>query len=176
MSKRYKIKTILLALMFMLLAVAGVLVYKYWPRTLPPEQCSEVYRRYCDRDDLKVAFVKDYRIGDSITVDVTTITAKDSAGWESLLREMNVSEIIISKQRESIKKNTIGVHIYYCRKGHPEKKVLVNKSQYFNIVTDSPQDKIVYVFDIINIEQGSSIICEKISELIQTNLWNNQSK
>ena len=71
-------------LKFLLLAFASILVVvavKYWPRVLTPDQCSEVYRRYKDRDNLSVAFVKDYRIGDSITVDVTTITAPDSAGW-----------------------------------------------------------------------------------------------
>ena len=40
---------------------------------------SEVYLRYKDRDDLRVAFVKDYRVDDSTVVDVTTLTARDSA-------------------------------------------------------------------------------------------------
>ena len=35
---------------------------------------SEVYHHYKGHDDLCVGFVKDYRIDDSTTVDVTTIS------------------------------------------------------------------------------------------------------
>ncbi len=163
--------TIILAIAALasLAVTVGVVVHRH-------NSVSEVYRRYRNRSDLNVAFVKDYRIGDSITVDVTTITAKDSAGWEALLREMNVSEIIISKQRESIKNGTVGVQLYYCKEGHPDEPVSPKKCPDFNLVAESPRDKTVYVFDIRDIEQGRTIICEKISELIQTNLWNNQSK
>ncbi len=166
-------------LIFLILALGCILAavaVKCWPRTLPPEQCSEVYRHYCNRSDLNVAFVKDYRIGDSITVDVTTITAKDSASWEALLREMNIDEKLIKQQRESIQNGTRCVQLYYCKEGHPDEPVSPKKCPDFNLVAESPRDKTVYVFDIRDIEQGRTIICEKISELIQTNLWNNQSK
>ncbi|MBR3829611.1 MAG: hypothetical protein IKJ40_10035, partial [Bacteroidales bacterium] len=81
--------TIILSLVALMLVLASLAV-----SAKRHANVSEVYRRYKDRDDLSVAFVKDYRIGDSIIVDVTTIEATDSASWESLLREMNVNEVI----------------------------------------------------------------------------------
>ncbi len=166
MSKRYKIKTILLALMFMLLAVAGVLVYKYWPRTLPPEQCSEVYRHYCNRSDLNVAFVKDYRIGDSITVDVTTITAKDSAGWEALLRELNVSEYTITIQREARKEGIAAVTTDYRLKQHPDIRVSMGNDNKLDLLFFSYQDQIVFIFDVESKNQANRISNYKSKDYI----------
>nr|MCR4932255.1 hypothetical protein [Bacteroidales bacterium] len=102
MSGQYKIKSLLCAAAFVLLAVAAVLVVKYWHHTLPAEECGEVYCRYSNRDDLKVSFLKDFRIDDSTTVDVTTLTAKDSAGWENLMREMNRPESLIELMRKAV--------------------------------------------------------------------------
>ena len=90
MSGQYKIKSLLCAAAFVLLAVAAVLVVKYWHHTLPAEECGEVYCRYSNRDDLKVSFLKDFRINDSVFVDVTLLEATDSVGWNKLVEELNL--------------------------------------------------------------------------------------
>ena len=136
-------------------------------RRVVESECSEVYRRYKDRDDLSVAFVKDYRIGDSITVDVTTITAKDSASWEQLLREMNVNEIIIRKQSALMQKGLRGFHMYYCAKNHPDVRVIPNEKTDCSFVVSSPADRALYMFDIECKEQSQAILYEKIKEIIQ---------
>ena len=110
-------------LKFLVVSVACVLAVvavKYLPALLCGGGESEVYHRYEHRDDLKVGFVKDYRIDDSTTVDVTTLTAKDSAGWEALLREMNVSDLIIEICNKAAKKGNYTVAFYNCKKNHPE--------------------------------------------------------
>ena len=165
MSKRYIIKTILLALMFMLLAVAGVLVYKYWPRTLPPEQCSEVYRHYCNRSDLNVAFVKDYRIGDSITVDVTTITAKDSIGWEALMTEMNIYDEQKESMRKALSRGRGFVISHYCEKGRPE-TVCGLDIPNIDLVVISPVDREFYIFNVTSKEQAHTIMKTKQIEIV----------
>ena len=70
------------------LALLTVYVLHNSGRIFPSGEVGEVYRRYCNRDDIRVEFFKDFRIDDSTIVDVTTLTAKDSASWEALLREM----------------------------------------------------------------------------------------
>ena len=47
----------------------------------PVYEPSLTYRIYSPRTDVRVAFVKDFAI-DSFKIDVTVITAIDSAGWE----------------------------------------------------------------------------------------------
>ena len=71
--------------MICVLAVALVLVCKYRPRTVPLEECSQIYRDYADDPHVAVAFIKGFRVNDTLTVDVTTLHALDSVGWHSLM-------------------------------------------------------------------------------------------
>ena len=116
-------------------------------RRVVESECSEVYRRYKDRDNLSVAFVKDYRIGDSIIVDVTTITAKDSAGWKWLMIATNSEPLIDSLHQESIRKEQVTLSIYKCPKDHPEIH-FYNDSAEYNIVICSPMEKTLYIFNV----------------------------
>ncbi len=167
MSGQYKIKSLLCAAAFVLLAVAAVLVVKYWHHTLPAEECGEVYCRYSNRDDLKASFLKDFRIDDSTTVDVTTITAKDSASWEALLREMNIKEGTIRKQTEAVKLGKTAVTEYYCMNNHPEQRINVKECSDFDLVIYSFNEYVTYIFDVNTIEQGRRIQAHKNNEILK---------
>lgn len=159
-------------LIFLILALGCILAavaVKCWPRTLPPEQCSEVYRRYCDRDDLKVAFVKDYRIDDTTVVDVTTITAKDSASWKWLMIATNSEPLIDSLHQESIRKEQVTLSIYKCPKDHPEIH-FYNDSAEYNIVICSPMEKTLYIFNVNDDKDAGTLY------LVYYNLLLNNSK
>ena len=43
---------------------------------------SDLYRRYAQRTDVRVAFIEAMRVDSVTTVDVTVVTAVDSAGWQ----------------------------------------------------------------------------------------------
>ena len=164
-------------LKFLLLAFASILVVvavKYWPRVLTPDQCSEVYRRYKDRDNLSVAFVKDYRIGDSITVDVTTIEAKDSTSWESLLRGMNVTEESINENKKLVLEGKHTATTRLSAKGYPEKRVSIDTTTSVDLVFISYNEKCVYVFDVNSIDQALAIANYKLIETVEKN--NNKNK
>lgn len=74
----------LIAVGIVLLAVSATLVWKYRPRTVPVEECSELYRRYSDSSHICASYIKDFRVNDSLTLDVTVLEAIDSAGWDTL--------------------------------------------------------------------------------------------
>ena len=167
MIKQNHIKALFLASAFVLLSVACVLTVKYWHRTLPAEFCGEVYQRYAGREDLFVSFIKDFRIDDSTAVDVTTLTAKDSAGWESLLREMNVNELTIVKQRKAVEEGNAIVSEYYCAKNHPEKRVSLKECMDFDLVIYSYFEKTIYVFNAKTQEQGRRIQAHKNNEILK---------
>ena len=145
---------------------------KYTHRVVQSE-LSEVYLRYKDRDDLRVAFVKDYRVDDSTVVDVTTLTARDSASWENLLREMNFMEEVIEQLRESYKKGEQLVGKYYCIEDQPEQHIYRPIKEYseFDCVVYvqllEKSDRTIFVFDIASAEEGGIVGNKKMNEIIE---------
>ena len=87
-----------------LLIVVGTVAVKLWPRTVPFDQCGEIYQKYADREDIDVTFVKDYKVNDTVFVDVTMVEAKDSAAWALLCVDFDVL-IIPEEYRELFTNN-----------------------------------------------------------------------
>lgn len=77
-------KRILLPLLIVVVPVAATVLWAWWPRTTPPERVSDLYRRYEHNPHLTVAYIEDFPVDDTLTVDVTTLTATDAAGWDTL--------------------------------------------------------------------------------------------
>ena len=69
-----------------LLIIAGACLM-LMPRTVPIDQCSDVYRQYQGQEGLEVSFVKQYRVNDTTAVDVTLIHATTDSAWVSLCEE-----------------------------------------------------------------------------------------
>jgi hypothetical protein len=111
-----------------------------------------------------VGFVKDYRIDDSTTVDVTTLTAKDSASWEALLREMNRSEDAIEYERNYANEGHYVLSYYCCEIGHPENMIPYKEGQSW-MVFFNPSEKTIYIFHILNSKQKKALIRNKVSEV-----------
>ena len=146
------------------LALLTVYVLHNSGRIFPSGEVGEVYRRYCNRDDVRVEFFKAFRIDDSITVDVTTLTAKDSASWEALLREMNKSEGVIKRMREAVNEGVYMLSEYNCEIGHPEKRVPFKAGCSWFVLLN-PTEKTIYIFHILNREQVHIIIQNKVREV-----------
>ena len=85
-----RIIEILISIVIFVVIVGGVLAYKYMPRTVPYEQCSEVYKRYAEVEGVRASFVKDFWLNDSVAVDVVLLEATDSAGWERLQKGLGI--------------------------------------------------------------------------------------
>ncbi|MBP5528188.1 MAG: hypothetical protein J6X79_07055 [Bacteroidales bacterium] len=88
MNRRYWLLVTALSLLAALVTLAVV----RRPRTVPLSQCSDVYLRYHDAPGIQADFVKDFRINDTITVDVTVLQAADSNGFASILTYLGRSE------------------------------------------------------------------------------------
>lgn len=97
-----------------LLIVAGTLSVKLWPRTVPYEQCSDIYKKYAGTDGIEAAFVKDYRINDTLTLPVTLLETKDTNIWENLCKDFGITPLsIVPKEIKSTMtpENTFFQHI-----------------------------------------------------------------
>ena len=55
---------------------------------------SELYERYKDMPGVRVGFVKDFPLNDSMVVDVTTFEALTDEGWEWMMEEFDMQRLI----------------------------------------------------------------------------------
>ena len=144
-------------------ALGGAALWNICSHRVVKSELSEVYNRYKDRSDLRVAFVKDYRIDDSTTVDVTTLTAKDSAGWESLMREMNKPESLIELMRKAVDEGRYNVTGYYCEVEHPELTIPYKEGNSWYVILN-PTERTIYIYQLSNCK-ARSIIKNKLKEV-----------
>ncbi len=80
----------LLVGIILLVELAAITLWKRWYWFFPTGQVSEVYTKYAGTDGINVAFFKDYRINDTVFVDVTLLEAKDSVIWTTLKKDFEV--------------------------------------------------------------------------------------
>ncbi len=88
---RPKPKYFLLPAITFLAVVLVALAVRLWPRTVPFDQCSEVYKRYAKMDGVDATFIKDYKVNDTVFVDVTLLEAKTDSAWNALLHDFNIT-------------------------------------------------------------------------------------
>ena len=83
-------KRALISLLLFAAIVATGSAIKYRPRTVPPSECSDVYRRYADVPGVDATFVKAYPVNDTLSVDVTLLQATDTAAWRQMISDFNL--------------------------------------------------------------------------------------
>lgn len=86
-------KRILLPLLIVVVPVAATVLWAWWPRTVPSERLSDLYRRYEHNPHLTVAYIEDFPVNDTLTVAVTTLTATDDEGWDTLSADFNIPKL-----------------------------------------------------------------------------------
>ena len=136
-----------------------------WPRTVPLEECSEVYKRYSEVEGVRATYVKDYRVNDTLTVGVTLLEATDTAGWEYLLQAFNVP-------RELTEIEDIDVWTWHALRNQPEKRYnlidnecQVEKSE-LEIVSMSTKNQQICVFHTQNGEEHDAVVDKKVDSNI----------
>ena len=123
-----------------LLIVLGTLIVKLWPRTVPFDQCSFAYQTYANQPNIRAAFIKDYRINDTVKVNVTLLEAKTDSAWTVLQTDFNVP--IIPEEYKHLINNYNSVDSW-----------LAPKDNY-----KSPMDTIAYRNDAIVVSRQKQIV------------------
>jgi hypothetical protein len=110
----------------LLLLLAAVTAFRLRPAE--PEN-SVLYERYKDMPGVRVGFVKDFPVGDSISCDVTVFEALTDEGWEWMLDEFHLHEMFAEwKRMDSIAVATGGhkpdpaysLNLWVSAPNHPE--------------------------------------------------------
>ena len=110
----------------LLLLLAAVTVWKMHPA---PAEGSELYQRYKDLPGVRVGFIKDFPINDTLTCDVTTFEALTDEGWEwmqdslGVRRLADMEAIFDSLDRAigvSVEDRTNAIDFWQSKRFHPE--------------------------------------------------------
>ncbi len=88
MIRRWLITLIALPLA---LLVTGLLLYR--SNVVPERQCSVLYREYKNVDGIRATFIRDFQVNDTLTVDVTMLSATTDAGWDRLKKDFAIQEL-----------------------------------------------------------------------------------
>lgn len=89
-------KSIYIYLAVLLLLLAGATAWRQRPAEA---EGSELYQRYRDVEGVRVGFVEDFPVSDSIGCDVTVFEALTDEGWEWLLDEFRLHEMVAEWER-----------------------------------------------------------------------------
>ena len=85
-------KSWIITVIYCLLIIGGGIFVVFFPRTVPFEQCSEVYKKYVDVEGIEASFIKDFRINDTLCLDVTVLKALDTNAWNMLKSDFHIRE------------------------------------------------------------------------------------
>ena len=110
----------------LLLLLAAVTAWRMRPE---PVEGSELYQRYKDLPGVRVGFIKDFPLNDSLTCDVTTFEALTDEGWKWMLDSLGVKYVdTIDAILDSIERATgvpVGdrnnsIDLWQSQRFHPE--------------------------------------------------------
>lgn len=131
-------KSTLISLLLALVLIGGLAIWRYMPRALSYDECSTVYRHYADMqlEGVRVTYIKDKIINDSLRLPVTLIEAETNRGWEQL------DSIFLGYIPEEVREDFIGddtCFIFYrANIETPERQVGIDKFH--------PDDVTVYIY------------------------------
>lgn len=144
-----------------LLIVLGTLIVKLWPRTVPFDQCSEIYQKYASMENVKASFIKDYKVNDTVFVDVTFIEATTDSAWNVILNDFNMP-VIPEEYRELVEKNS-SIEFNLISKEDPQK--IDEDIDNNDVLVLSRQKHSVCILHINNKIQRNAIIRNKLDEI-----------
>ena len=79
-------RTLIITILALLL-VGGAAAWKFMPRTLSYDECSDVYRHFADMrlPGVRVTYIQDKIINDTLRLPVTLLQAETDEGWAALV-------------------------------------------------------------------------------------------
>ena len=111
-KKRFWLIIAILALVEALVCYIAI----QWKYIFPSNEVSEIYARYEKVEGINVSFVKDYKVNDTVFVDITLLEATDSVGWVTLKKDFDIPNPSPDfQQRIDTGKNLIYTNMFYKR-------------------------------------------------------------
>lgn len=154
----------LITIIICLVILGGGAVVLLLPQVVPFDQCSDVYKRYAKMNGVDATFIKDYKVNDSIRVNVTLLQATDSVSWNIIAKDLNVPpppEIPDEYKGLFLQSNSFG---YFIVKNKPnEDKQMHDKRK--DICTFSREKVTICIFHTCDETQIDAILDNSIDEI-----------
>ena len=139
----------LIIIILSLLFVGGAAAWKFLPRTLSYDECSDVYRHFADMrlPGVRVTYVQDKIINDTLRLPVTLLQAETDEGWaaiDSLFgltadRNKLINDTTIPDEvKEGFLNNTAEFYVQRAHRETPDKRIASGDTR--------PDDVSVYIF------------------------------
>ena len=153
----------LITILICLLLLCGGGAVLLLPQVVPFDQCSDVYKRYADMDGVDATFIKDYKVNDTVFVDVTLLETKDTALWDSLCKDFGIALFsMYPKEYREI----MSIEHSFGQRVIKDTIVLENDSLYKeNLIIFSHINMSMCIFHKINDSQYDAIVNEKHKEI-----------
>lgn len=152
---RPKPKQFLLPAIIFLAIVLVALAVRLWPRTVPFDQCSDLYKQYANVEGIDATFIKDYKANDTVFVDVTLLEATDSVSWTTLKKDFEVPDPSPDLQ-QFIDSGEDLIYVKLIPKTTASDTIL---NPYPNdVLAISPLNRTLTIFHIANAEEKHAVL------------------
>ena len=153
----------LLPAIIFLAIVLVALAVRLWPRTVPFDQCSDLYKQYANVEGIDATFIKDYKVNDTVFVDVTLLEAKDSAIWNTLKNDFEVPDPSPNFQ-QFIDSGEDLIYVKLIPKTTASDTIL---NTYPNdVLAISPLNRTLTIFHIVNAEEKHAVFFHNLDKSI----------
>lgn len=144
--KKNRYITLSIVLLCLLVALAGgVRLFRYY---LPHEgPTNALYEKYKDNPQVKASLLHDFRLNDTLAVDVTTLQATDSVGWETLKKDFHAFPLPENNQKK-IDQGIDVISIHLAPKTDPTLPMDTTDLLNNNVVAISRLHQTVSIFNV----------------------------
>lgn len=157
---------IFLLLCLLAATVPAYIVYR--SHTVPVEECSQLYRGYADNPHVTVAFIKDFPVNDTLSVDVTTLQATTDSAWCALLLDFGTPQEMIddyNSNKEFNEGEDASTIILFYRDKNDLKKRIPNNHPNSRLVIASYNRRTLCIFMTEDNKQKDIIGLTQIKDL-----------
>ena len=150
----------------LLLIVGGGIIVKLWPRTVPINQCSPIYREYMEQEGLNVSFVRKYKVNDTTFVDATLITATNDSAWVKLCHDFLIFDDLDCYDETKIHGESVFFFLVSREDHHV--RIAMPFSGELDYVVLSPAISAICIFHVESVQQILPIIAKETHRLKTT--------
>ena len=155
----------IITLLVVLLLLVGTLIVLLLPQTVPFSQCSSIYKKYADAEGIEATFIKDFRVNDTVFIDVTLLEAKDSAGWATLKQDFSLPELDAELQQRIDNGKDMVFSRSLTHKDYPKATRL--DTLIYDVLAASFYSHTITIFHSKNGEEEFSVYNHNFDELIK---------
>ncbi len=153
----HTLRTATITIALLLIEASGTVV-KHWPRTVPYAQYSPIYQRYAAMPGIQAAYIKDYAINDTLSINTTLLESADTA----IFTQHKQTFFTNNGNRNNHELWT--THLYHHG---PEHTGISGAPQYDMVLYSSNGPNTILIFHIENHDQAEAIIDKHFEFMIQ---------